>query len=416
MATEKLYREEALRSQQIGWLGEVVLLRPISFTFLSAAAAAFTSLVVVFMLWGSYTKRVTVTGQLVPDLGLIKVYALQSGVVAKKSVSEGQLVKQGEILYVISTERHSNALGDVQAVISRDVAARRQSLSNERIQLLQLQRGEREISSKKIESLQYELSKLDKQIEGQKVRLKLASETVSRYRGLVEQNYMSHQLAQQKLEDMLDQESRLQSLERDRVSVGRELAVQQSDLSNLGFRQQNQLEQIERSIASVGQELTESEAKRTLVVVAPESGIVTAVVAEAGQAVDVSRPLASIVPSHAKLQAHLYAPSRAIGFIRPGNTVRLRYQAYPYQQFGHAKGTVISISLAALPSSEIAGAGNSEPMYKIVVGLDKQTVDTYGAPRPLQAGMALDADVLLEKRKLYEWALEPLYSLTGKLK
>jgi membrane fusion protein len=416
MATEKLYREDALRAKQIGWLGEVVLLRPISFAFLSGAAAALASLVVIFMCWGSYTKRVTVSGQLIPDLGLIKVYAVQSGIVAKKNAREGQVVKQGEILYVISTERHSNGQGDVQAVISSDVAARRQSLSNERTQLLQLQRGEREILNKKIESLQYELSKLDKQIEGQKTRLRLASDTVSRYRGLVEQNYMSHQLAQQKLEDMLDQEGRLQSLERDRVSVGRELTVQKNDMSNLGFRQQNQLEQIDRSIASVGQELTESEAKRTLVIVAPESGVVTAVAAEAGQAVDVSRPLASIVPSHAQLQAHLYAPSRAIGFVRPGNTVRLRYQAYPYQQFGHAKGTVISMSLTALQGSEIAGTSSNEPMYKIIVGLDKQTVDTYGAARPLQAGMVLDADILQEKRKLYEWVLEPLYSLTGKLK
>jgi len=129
------------------------------------------------------------------------------------------------------------------------------------------------------------------------------------------------------------------------------------------------------------------------------------------------------VPKGAVLQAHLYAPSRAIGFVQPGADVLMRYQAYPYEKFGHAHGKVLSVSKTALPGNEISWLGNAasgnpqnnEPLYRVVVQLDAQTIMAYGKEQQLQAGMMLQADILQENRRLYEWVLEPLYSLTGKL-
>jgi membrane fusion protein len=76
-----------------------------------------------------------------------------------------------------------------------------------------------------------------------------------------------------------------------------------------------------------------------------------------------------------------------------------------------------------MPSNELTSIGNAsgsnpsanEPLYRITVNLASQTVNAYGKPQSLQAGMLLDADVLQDTRRLYEWVLEPLYSLTGKL-
>ncbi len=201
----------------------------------------------------------------------------------------------------------------------------------------------------------------------------------------------------------------------------RELVARQDELSSLRAKHQNQIAQLERSVSSVNQQLTESEAKRRLVIRAPESGTATAVVANLGTAIEGSRPLVSIVPSGASLQAYLFAPSRAVGFVREGVPVRLRYQAYPYQKFGQASGRVESVSRTALPAGEIFTMGNpsnnnqnSEPYYRITVNLDRQSITAYGKQQPLQAGMLLDADIMLERRHLYEWVLEPLLSLTGK--
>ncbi|PFH08693.1 membrane fusion protein [Collimonas sp. PA-H2] len=416
-----LFREQAVTAQQSKWLGDIVLIRPLSFAFLTACAALLALLVCAFLACGSYTKHSTVSGQLLPSSGLIKVYAPQSGIVIQQHVKEGQALQAGEILYVLSSERQSSTQGATQAAISSQVEQRQASLRDELQKTRLLQQEERSGLNNKIAGLGNELAKLDKQIAGQQDRVKLAEDALQRYQGLLQQDYISREQFQQKQEDLLDQKNRQQSLERDRISVGRELSAQQSELGGLSLKQQNQLAQIDRTLASTGQELSESEAKRRIVVSAPQAGIATAVLADAGQAVDGNRPLLSIVPAGATLRAELYAPSRAIGFVRPGDQVLIRYQAYPYQKFGHQKGVVESVARTALPNNELnaigvpAGGNGSEPMYRITVRLASQQVQAYGRPQPLQAGMLLDADVQQEKLRLYEWVLEPLYSLTGKL-
>jgi membrane fusion protein len=422
MTIRQLYRTEALNARQIKWLGDIVLVRPVSFAFLCSAAGVAAAMVLMFLFLGTYTKRATVTGQLVPDLGLVKVYVPQFGIVAKKNVVEGQSVKQGDVLYVLSSERHSDTQGGVQATISHQVIARQNSLKDALEKTRRLNDDERAALLKRIDGLESELAKIDSQIAGQASRVKLADDAVVRMRELAAQNFISKEQLQQRQADLLDQRARLQSLERDRISIGRDLTSQKSDLASMPLRHQNQLAQIERDIASLGQELTESEAKRRLEITAPEAGIATAVTADVGQMVDGSKPLVSIVPAGATLQAYLYAPSRAIGFVKPGDKVLMRYQPYPYQKFGQAQGSVAFVSKVALSGSELAGMNGStdqanagEPLYRITVNLSAQTIKAYGRPQALQAGMLLDADILQEKRHLYEWVLEPLYSLSGKL-
>jgi membrane fusion protein len=129
----------------------------------------------------------------------------------------------------------------------------------------------------------------------------------------------------------------------------------------------------------------------------------------------------SIVPAGAKLQAQLFSPSRAIGFVHPGQHVLLRYQAFPYQKFGYYEGVVADISRSAVNPAELshqlAGLSSlftpNEPIFRITVSLAKQTVLAYGKPVPLQPGMQLEADVLIESRRLIEWVFDPLFTLTG---
>jgi membrane fusion protein len=338
----------------------------------------------------------------------------------KRNVSEGQSVKKGDILFELSSERQSSTQGNIQAAISRQVQARQQSLRDEMRQTERLQQDGKAALLKKIAAIGPEHLKLVSQLDGQKSRIKLAQDAVNRAKDLMGRRFISEEQLQQKQADLLDQQNRLQALEREELSGARELTDLQNELASAPLRNQNQLAQIERLLVSTGQELTESEARRSLTISAPESGIATAVAADAGQTVDGSKPMLNIVPKGASLQADLYAPSKAIGFIKPGDAVLLRYQAYPYQKFGHAKGSVLSVSKTALPGSELssilangAQTGN-EPMYRITVKLDSQAVKAYGKAQTLQAGMLLDADVLQEKRRLVEWVLEPLYSLTGK--
>lgn len=417
-----LYRPAALEAKRTRWLGDILLVRPVSFSFLAAFAFFIACVIVAFLVWGSYTKRTTVSGYLIPDTGMVKVYVPQPGIVLEKHVTEGQSVKQGDVLYVLSSERQSSTLGDIQAAISSQVETRQASLRDELYKTRLLQKEEQNALLVKMVGLNAEISKLEGQVEGQERRVELAENSVSRYQGLLTQDYISKEQLQQKQEALLDEQARLRTLERDRISINRGRDALQNELSTLPIKHQNLQAQIERVLTSTGQELVESESKRRLIISAPEAGTATAVMAEVGQALDTSRPLVSIVPKGAQLQAHLYAPSRAVGFIKAGDTVRLRYQAYPYQKFGHHQSTVLYVSKTALPNNELpamgssrGGGAGSEPLYLITVTPAQQSIKAYGTPQPLQAGMLLEADVLQDTRRLYEWVLEPLYSLSGKL-
>ena len=160
----------------------------------------------------------------------------------------------------------------------------------------------------------------------------------------------------------------------------------------------------------------DTESRRELVVVALTDGQVTGVLVNVGQQVSPTTPLLSILPKGATLQAQLYVPTRAIGFLQIGGTVALRYQAFPYQKFGQYSGRVASISGTTFSPSDLQLVGDSkEQFYRVLVSLDQQRIVAYGLPTRLHDGMQLEADLHVDTRKLYEWVLEPLYTLSGRL-
>ena len=84
--------------------------------------------------------------------------------VLEKHVVEGQAVKANDILYVLSSERHSSRLGDTQAAISNQVELRQASLRDEMQKTHSLQQEERAGLIKKIDALKNELTQLASQI------------------------------------------------------------------------------------------------------------------------------------------------------------------------------------------------------------------------------------------------------------
>ena len=148
---------------------------------------------------------------------------------------------------------------------------------------------------------------------------------------------------------------------------------------------------------------------------ASAAGTVTALTADPGQAVNAGAPLATIIPAGSVLEAHLMAPSRAIGFIEPGQTVLLRLTAFPYQKFGQAKGTVIRVEQSPIAdtggTSANVDAAATEPVYRIVVQLAQQSVSAYGKEQQYRAGMTLEADIRQDRRRLIDWVIDPIISV-----
>lgn len=420
--TERLFRDEALENQRTKLLGEIVLTPKLSVFWISVAAVCLAAAVVAFMSMGSYTRRVTIGGQLVPAAGLIRVYTPQAGVVLEKHVSDGEVVKQGQVLYVLNSDRPGDNASELQADIARQTNERRTSLEQEVERSKRMQKEESSGLGRRAETIKAETRTIAAQIEEQKIRIRYAEDTRKRYQSLADQDYIARDELRQKEIDLSEARSRLQGLERDGLALQRELQQIQQELDNSRLRYDNQIAQLTRDISSTNQQLTEVESRRRVVITAPNAGRATLVSAEVGQTIDSSRALLTVVPTSGELVARLYAPSASIGFVQPGDRVLLRYQAFPYQKFGQQEGVVETVStsaataaeLAALPADGQMGAAN-EPVFAIQVKLPRNTIDANGQPRALQAGMQLEADILQERRKIYEWVLEPLFSVTKRL-
>jgi membrane fusion protein len=420
-ADEPLFRSQVLAERKTQWLGTVLIKPRPSHRLFAAFAMSATAAILALLFFANYAKKAHVSGWLVPEQGMVRVFASQPGVMTKVFVKEGDQVRKGQSLLILSTEQQSVALGDTQANIARSLATRRDSLAEERGQNQQLLRQQSAALSDRLTALRLEQEQITEEISLQQSRLQLAIKSEKRQRDLLERGFISEQQVQSATEARLEQASKLHILNRNRMTLQRERLTLEGELKDLPLKMKAQAANIERSMSSIGQELAEAEARREVLVPAPQDGVVTAIQAEIGGGVNPSVPLLIIVPSGSKLEAHLYTSSRAIGFIRAGQRVLIRYQAYPYQKFGHYDGIVTSISQSAIGPAEmpkqlagITSLSGTEPAYRITVGLARQHVTAYGKPVLLQPGMQLESDVVVEQRRLIEWVLDPLYSFTGK--
>ena len=303
------------------------------------------------------------------------------------------------------------------------LSARRDSTVASKDVQQQIYREKAEDIRARLEVLTNEEASLSKQIEFQSARIKVSGQTLKRERTMQARDLISLTRLQKSEQDHLEQQGRLQGLERDLAALKRDRLQLSAMLKELPMTQQMSLSEIERSTAALEQELAEAEALREIVISAPQDGTVTAIQTEIGGNASTTTPLLSIVPSGSKLQAQLFSPSRSIGFVRTGQRVLLRFQPFPYQKFGSYEGVVASVSRSALSPSELSQQmsglttlhSTGEPVFRVTVDLKEQTVKVYGENVPLQPGIRVEADVIIDTRRLYEWILDPLYALTGRM-
>ncbi len=410
-----LFRPAAVAANRKDALGPVVLARPVSFGILTGVGLLIAALLGALLAFGAYSAHSTLRGRLVPERGVIDVHSPQLGTIVDKRIAEGQRVELGDVLFVVSSERLTRTLGPAQTAVGERLTGRRRSLEAQIDDTHALERLERASLEESRSSLVAEGGMLERSIDAQRERVRMAADAVERYGRIRAQGFASEDLLLAKQADLLEQRGRLQGLERETNGIARQLEDVIGRAGSLELRYRNQIAELERSVTAAELDTAENEARREILVAAPANGIVTGIAAVVGQLVDNSAPLAFIVPGGSRLRAELYAPSRAVGFISVGEDVLLRYESFPYQKFGHYRGTVEAVSQTAVPSVRAAEAVGAEPVYQVVVTLESQNVIAYGLPRELRAGMAVEADVLLETRRLYEWVLEPLYSLRGKV-
>lgn len=416
--TQPLFRPEVLEAKRTSWLGGVSLTQPIRLWVLTFAAAFIAVAVILFLVLGSYSRRSRVIGQLVPVQGMASVLAPATGVVTRVDIPEGGRVEAGQTIAVISIPRATASGGDTAAELQQHLSRRIDGLASAQSAQKQLLSAQATGLTNQLAVARRELVQIEAEIGTRKEQLRLAKETLERLRQLHAEKYVSELQLKQQESSTLAQVSEVQILERQAISARRLIAQLQQATQELPGQRQASQAGFQRDLAMLEQEQVELQARHEMAIVAPVSGVIATQLFKAGQAVQAGQLMLSVLPGNGSLEAELLVPSRAIGFIEPGDKVMLRYEAYPYQKFGHHQGRVARISRStvnAQPNTLGSGNSSAEPLYRVNVTLDRQIITAYGRPEPLKPGMLLDADVLGEQRTLIEWVLEPIYSITGQL-
>jgi membrane fusion protein len=417
---KKLFRNQALNYAGARQYGSIILTNPISHSVITGLFLIIGFAIIAFFILFSTTRKVQCQGVLLPKAGVIQIMSMQAGIIIERRVSEGQSVKAGDLLFVLSSDRSSSVSNGAQKEVSSLLSSRRNSFDEE-FQQVQLQYKQRiDTARRRVSDLIADGNQIEDQMSIQARRVTLSEQALKRYEELQATHFISIAQFQEKQAEVLDQRQKLAELNRLKSSSQRNLVAAEADISDLEIQGHREVNVVQRNISLVNQDLTESEARRQISIRAPRDGMVTAITADIGQTVSATAALASVLPAGSELEAEIYVPSRSAGFLKPGMSVLLRYQAYPYQKFGQYPAHISEISNTSFRPdagnfSAIPVASSPEPLYRIRLKIDCQMVHIYGKDMPLKSGMLIDASILLETRHLYEWVLEPLFSISGKL-
>jgi membrane fusion protein len=138
--SQPLFRDEVLKARRTSWLGGISLAQPLRLWVLTGLAVLAASTIVLFVTLGTYTRRSTVTGQLVPTQGLATVVAPASGVVTRMEVPEGGQVAAGGTLALVTVPRATQGSGDTLAALEQRLQQRQDGLlATQQAQHAQLQ-------------------------------------------------------------------------------------------------------------------------------------------------------------------------------------------------------------------------------------------------------------------------------------
>lgn len=410
-----LFRRVAMEANRPAQAGDIVLLPGSSSRWMALTAVGLVIALLAYVITGTYTRRSTVSGHLTPSEGLIRIVATQPGLVIERKAVDGQQVRRGDVLFVLAGDRAGPDATDYQRGIAAQIEARIGSLQAELLRLGSAEQQADEHLQRREQLLRAEQQQLARQSDLLKSRAAGADDAHKRYTDLFRQGYASRDELLARDVEQAEARARLEAHRRDELALSRETFNLRREQEELLARYATQRAELERAVLLARQELAEIEARRRVVVSAPADGELTLVQADIGQTADPQRPLAQLVPAGSKLVARLYLPSSAAGFTRVGDTVLLRYDAFPYQKFGQQAGSVFAVSSAAATPGELQGLSLRpenlmEPLFAVSAALPAQAMGQGESARPLQAGMRLEADLLHETRRLYEWILEPLFA------
>lgn len=412
-----LFRPEAVTAKRASLEGRVAVRTPATLRWFALMVFAVVLGAITLISFGEYSRKQAALGQIVTSQAAARIVVREPGTVIDIPVAEGDRVEKGQVLARLRRGLDAEVDGSVDMDRVRSV---RESIATVRKRLLDeqaLTAGEADQLRLSRAALHERARALTRDARVHRERLGISRQQVDRATELAGSGIVSKSQLDDAKQALLASQLQLQSVESQLEQVRSEAAALDLQLSNQPAQAAARIAGLQLQLTELQQQLREAEDRESYQITAPITGVVSGSQAKPGETVLARSLLMTVLPESARYEAELFVPSRAIGFLREGQKVWIRYQAFPYQRFGLYTGTVASISGMIMAPAEVITTVplGPEPVYRIKVALTEQTVNAYGQRFVLQPGMLIEADVELDRRPLWQWMLEPLLRTQGRL-
>jgi len=411
-----MFRSEAIEARKQKLHGDVFLTQPLSFSAITLLLVSVVILAVVLLIGGSYARSEHVSGYLVPSKGLVKIQSSQFGTLEALYAREGDIIREGQLLANILVSP-SGRDGRSIAQLSLEALSRQQTALGTQVALEenQLEAELGQLLSEKAET-ELRIVSLGKQILLQKQITASAAMAYTDVQEILKKGYISKVESERRRQTWLSQQAQeqLKAQELSEVKARLEqLAIRQEQLPN---ESKQRLSRLQAQQSELDTRQAEFEGRRAYTISSPVNGRVVSIHSSSiGRTVQAGQPLLAIMPEGSTLEAELFVPSRAAGFVEEGQEVRILYDAFPYQRFGSfpAKITQVAGTILA-PNEAQAPFDLKEPVYRVTAVMEKNKILARGREIALQSGMTLQANIVLERRSFLDWLLEPLRAVGGR--
>jgi membrane fusion protein len=371
----------------------------------------FGSIVValLFLSAATYSRVEIASGTVVPAAGVVSIMPTRGGVITRIAVEDGQEVPAGAELASVRAEEDS---GDGAPTAARVEAALRQEDASLSIQAGAVDAAARaqlnQLNAQR-DSLAAEIGQLESQIMLQRSLIESTERDLGRLRSVAERGFISARDMTTREEQLLSRRQTLAQLSQTLAARRGALASAERNAAEIAAEGTGRSAGLAATRAELSRRAAEAAGARSYVLRAPVQGRISALTGRAGQPVDSQTTLMSIIPARSTLQAQLFVPTSAIGFVKKGQVVRLAIDAFPFQRFGTVSGRLLNV--AASPISKPGPNNTTVSVYPATVALDRTAISAFGRDEPLVSGMTLSARIITEEQSLLRWLFQPLFAV-----
>ncbi|HIE0706083.1 TPA: HlyD family secretion protein [Serratia marcescens] len=414
-----MFRREAIENRARKWRGRAVLLPGIPLWLVVAFCSVFLLSFLTFILSGTYTRRVNVSGEITSYPRAVNISSGFQGFIIKKFVTEGQVVKKGDPIYQIDISKSThngvvsdNQRKDIESQIARIDRIISRLESNKTVTL----------STLKNQRLQY-----GKAFERSTEILKRAEEGITIMKRNMD-NYRSYQTKGLISNDQLiNQVARYYQQQNNLLSLSGQNEQNSLQITNLDNQIQtqaaefdNRIYQMELQRYDLKKELLNTDLSGEVIIRSLSDGKIDSLSVTVGQMVNVGDSLLQVIPqSITHYYLVIWVPNEAIPYITIGDRLNVRYEAFPAEKFGQFSATVEIISKTPASKQEMLtyqGAprntqSSAIPYYKVIVKPEKQVIAYHNKTMSLENGMKAQSTLFLEERKIYQWMISPFYDM-----